>query len=185
MKRTLFAMVFCLALTALPASAQVALYGGGGAAFPSGDDLSDVDAGLQLFGGLTLDLNERISVYAEGQWGTHNVDDVDVDKAKPAAIMGGLLFGLTSDEDAPVQPYIFGGGGLQSVTVDLATGDSFDDSTFGWQVGAGIGFALGGLDAFAEGRYQAASYDADSDLGEFDFAIFSLAVGLSFELGGS
>lgn len=188
MKRLAFATAFCLALVATPASAQFAVYGGGGAAFPMGDDLEDVEAGLQLFGGATFDVSEKLSLYAEGQWGTHGVDGADV-TVKPAAIMAGLLFGFLDGEDAPLSPYVFAGGGLQSITIDPDTGDSVDDRKFGWQIGAGLGFDLGGIGAFAEGRYQAASFDADSDVAVTadgtDFAIFSLAVGLSFELGGN
>lgn len=183
MKRLAFATAFCLALVALPASGQVALYGGGGPAFPLGDDLDGVDAGLQLFGGATFDVSEKVSLYAEGQWGTHDLEGGG-GTVKPAAIMAGLLLGLTDDDDAPVSPYIFGGAGLQSVTVDLDTSGSFDDSAFGFQLGAGVGFDLAGIGAFAEGRYQRAGFANDAEvLADQTFSIFTIAVGLSVELG--
>lgn len=182
MKRLAFATAFCLALVAMPAAGQVALYGGGGAAFPTGDDLENVDAGLQLFGGATFDVSEKVSLYAEGQWGTHDIENSET-TVKPMALMGGILFGF-GDDDAPLSPYVFGGGGIQTVKVDPETGDSVDDSTFGWQLGAGANFDLAGIGAFAEGRYQSASFDADSEIGALDFAIFSVSVGLSVALGG-
>ena len=54
----------------------------------------------------------------------------------------------------------------------------------GYRFGAGLGFGLGGLDAFAEGRYQAASYGEDSDLSDLSFAVVTAAIGLSISLGG-
>lgn len=185
MKRIVFAVAFSLALVAVPAAGQVAVYGGGGAAFPTGDDLDGVDSGLQLFGGATFDVSEKLSVYAEGQWGTHDLEGGG-GTAKPAAIMAGLLLGLTGDDDAPVSPYIFGGAGLQSLTIDLDESGSFDDSAFGFQLGAGVGFDLAGIGAFAEGRYQRAAFADDAEvLTDATFALFSVAVGLSVELGGN
>jgi opacity protein-like surface antigen len=182
-------MVLGLFLTAVPVAAQVSVYGGGGPAFPTGEDLEDVDGGVQLLGGLVFDLNERISLYAEGQWGTH---DVDLESAtdgsvKPSAVMAGLLLGLSGNEDAAVSPYVFGGLGLQSIKLEGTEGSvslSIDDRTFGWQAGAGVGFDLLGLGSFLEGRYQSASFDEDSEFEELDFAIFSIIFGFSFDLGG-
>ena len=188
MKRYFVLALMGLALSAAPAVAQVSVYGGGGSAIPTGDDMEDVDAGLQLLGGLVLDLTEMVSIYAEGQWGTH---DVSVDgatdvSAKPSALMAGLLLGIGGDEGA-VSPYLFAGGGLQSLDLEGEEGGitvSVDDRTFGWHVGGGIGFDLGSLPAFLEGRYQAASFDSDSEFDELDFAIFSIIFGFSFDLGG-
>jgi opacity protein-like surface antigen len=185
MKRLTFATAFCLALVATPASAQFAVYGGGGAAFPTGGDLDGVESGVQLFGGATFDITPRLGVYAEGQFGSHGIENSD-SKVKPSALMGGLIFDLMSDEDAPVSPYVFGGAGLQTVKFDPEQGDAVDDSAFGFQLGAGVGFDLLGLGAFAEGRYQTAAFADDADvLTDATFAIFSVAVGLSFQFGGS
>jgi len=185
MNRFALLAAFGLFLAAAPASAQLAVYGGGGPAFPIGDDLDGIESGLQLTGGLTFDLSERVSLYGEGQWGTHGVEDTDEVTVKPSALMAGLLLGLSGSEDAAIQPYVFGGLGLQSVNLD-ADADVADasDRTFGYQAGAGFGFDLGSLPAFLEGRYQAASFDVDSDIGELDFSIFSVILGFSFDLGG-
>jgi opacity protein-like surface antigen len=182
MKRYLVLGLMGLALSAAPAMAQVSIYGAGGSAIPTGDDLSDVEAGLQFAGGLVLDLNERVGVYGEGQWGTHDIEDSD-DSVSPSALMAGLILGLTSNEDAAVSPYVFAGAGVQTLSVDNESDDP-KDTAFGWQAGAGIGFDLLGLGSFLEGRYQAASFDSDSDIGEVDFAIFSILFGFSFDLGG-
>lgn len=183
MKRFALLAAFALFLTAVPASAQFAVYGGGGSAIPTGDDLEDVEAGLQLLGGVSYDLSEKLSLYGEGQWGTHDIDGTDDVTVKPSALMAGLLLGLSGDEDAALSPYLFGGLGLQTLSVDDEGSDP-SDSTFGYQVGAGLGFDLGSLPAFLEGRFQGASFDADSDVGELDFSIFSIILGFSFDIGG-
>lgn len=186
MKRFVFVSGLALLFAAAPAAAQVSVYGGGGAAFPSGDDLDGVDSGLQLVGGVVVDVSSMLSIYAEGQWGRHDVEDEgETGTANPSALMAGLLLGF-SPANSPIEPYVFAGLGLQSVSLEADESPvSVDDRTFGWQLGAGIGFPLGSLNGFAEGRYQAASFDADSEFGELDFAIFSLIVGLSIDLGGS
>ena len=183
MKRLAFATAFCLALVATPASAQISLYGGGGAAFPMGDDLEVVEGGLQLFGGATFDITSKLGVYAEGQWGTHGIENSDT-KVKPSALMGGVIFEFMAGDASPISPYVFGGAGVQTVKFDPDQGDGAKDSAFGFQLGAGVGFDVAGLGAFAEGRYQAAQF-SEGDVGDLDFAIFSLAVGLSFDVGGS
>lgn len=179
MKRFALLAGVALALTAMPAAAQVSVYGGGGVASPQGDDLENIDAGLILLGGVTFDVSERLSVFAEGAWGTHDSEgDVTVN---PSSLMGGLILGF-GDEDAAVNPYVFAGAGLQGVALDVATDPS--DRTFGWQAGAGLGFDLVGLPAFFEGRYHGASFDADSDVGELDFGLLSFVLGFSFDLSG-
>lgn len=178
-----------LTLVALPLNAQ-SVYVGVGGAFPTGDDMEGVNAGFQLVGGVTVDVASQLSIYGEGSWGTHGTEfdgvDLGVD-AKPYALMAGLLLDLMSDEDAPATPYVFGGAGLQ--WIKLTDGDTdISDNAFGFQLGAGVGFNLGPVDGFAEGRYARAGFDADSDLSdgeEFTFAAFGLVAGVSINLGGN
>ncbi len=189
MKRYLVLAFMGLALSAAPAFAQVSVYGGGGSAIGTGEDMEDVDAGLQLLGGLVVDVTDRVGIYAEGQWGRHDVtiEGVTDPTATPSALMAGLLLGLSSNEDAAISPYVFGGVGLQSLELEGEEGgetESADDRTFGWQAGAGFGFDIGSLPAFLEGRYQRASFDEDSEFEELDFAIFSIIFGFSFDFGG-
>lgn len=183
MNRFALLAVVGLAFSALPATAQISIYGLGGPAIPTGDDLEDVESGLQLTGGATFGLSERLALFAEGQWGTHGIEDSDT-KVKPSALMGGLLFRLSSDPDAAISPFFGAGVGIQTVSVDNDTTDP-SSSTFGYEVGAGFGFDLVGLPANLMAKYQAASFDADSDIGELDFSIFSILLGFSFPLGGS
>lgn len=185
MKRFALAGILALLFAAVPATAQVSVYGGGGAAFPTGDDLDGVDGGLQLLGGVVVEVSSLLSIYAEGQWGTHDFEDGAITgTVDPSALMAGLMLGF-SPANSPVNPYFFAGVGVQSVSLEADGLGSLDDSTFGWQLGGGIGFPIGPVNGFAEGRYQAASFDADSEVSNLDFAIFSLIVGLSIDLGGN
>ena len=103
MKRYVLLGLMGFALSAAPAMAQVSVYGAGGAAMPTGDTPDEVERGLQLLGGLVIDLTDQLGIYGEGQWGTHDLEDSD-DTVSPSALMGGLILGLTGDEDAPVSP---------------------------------------------------------------------------------
>ena len=182
MKRFIMLALAALAISAAPATAQFQVYGAGGVASPTGDDMDGVEAGLQLLGGLEYYLTERLALTAEGQWGTHDIEDSDA-TAKPSALLGGLSLGLGSGEGS-LYPWIFAAGGLQTLGVDNDSTDP-SDTTFGYQVGAGVGFPLFGQNAGIRAAYQAASFDSDSELGEFDFAIFSVVLGFAFPLGGS
>jgi len=179
MKRFLMLALMGLAFSAVPATAQLAVYGAGGVASPTGDDMDGVEAGLQLLGGVEYYLSDKLAIMAEGQWGTHDLEGSD-NSVSPTALMGGLSLGLGSEGSA-LYPWVFAAAGLQGVSIE----DGPDDRTFGYQVGAGVGFQLFGQNAGLRGSYQAASFDADSDLGEFDFAIFSVVLGFAFPLGGS
>lgn len=182
MKRFLMLALMGLAISAAPAVAQVSLYGAGGAAFPTGDDMDGVDSGLQLLGGASFGLSESLAFFAEGQWGTHDIEDSET-SVSPMALMGGLSYRL-GDPEGSVRPWIFGAAGVQTLSVD-DDGTDPSSSTFGYQVGLGIGFDLFGLPSGLRGSYQAASFDADSDIGELDFAIFSVVLGFAIPLGGS
>jgi len=175
MKRYAFLAMAAFALSAVPAAAQgISVFGGGGPAIP-GSDFDNVDNGIILVGGVTVDVSERVSLYGEGTWGQHELSEVDVN---PSSLMAGLLFGLTDDADAPLSPYIFGGAGVQTLSVD---GD--DESEFGFQLGAGVGFDLLGVGAFAEGRWHRASYENES-VDDSVFSLFSILVGFSIDLTG-
>ena len=185
MKRFLMLALTGLALSAVPATAQIAVYGAGGVASPVGDDMDGIEAGLQLVGGVEYYLSDKLAILAEGQWGTHDVENSD-NSVSPSALMGGLSLGLGSGEGS-IKPWIFGAAGLQTVSIDTDVADP-SDTTFGYQVGAGIGFPLFGQNAGLRASYQAASFDADSEIGgaaDFDFSIFSVVLGFGIPLGGS
>ena len=182
MKRFALLAAFALALTATPAAAQISVFGGGGVASPQGDDQDAIDSGLILVGGVTFDLSEMLSLYAEGTWGTHDLSETTVN---PSSLMAGLLYGF-GGEDAAISPYVFAGGGLQGLSIDVDSEPS--DRTFGWQAGAGLGFELIGLPAFLEARYHSASFDSDSEVAADadgrDFGLLSFILGFSFDLSG-
>ncbi len=81
-----------------------------------------------------------------------------------ARVIGGLAsatYALGSG-DSPTRPYVLGGLGIFSTriegTVTETGGGTFSDSESktspGLQLGGGVRFLLGGLNAFAEARYQ-------------------------------
>ena len=173
MKRFLSLTIVAFFIAAAPAAAQ-SIFFGAGPTFPTSDFGDIADTGWMIFGGGTYDLSEQLSIYGEGFWGQNGVTDSEGD-LNPSGIMGGLLYGFSADESAPISPYVFGGAGL----LTLSNGES--ESGFGFQGGAGLGFDLGGLDAFAEGRYTSGSIE----LGTVDATVgfFAIVVGLSFGFG--
>jgi opacity protein-like surface antigen len=186
MKRFVCLTLTALALTATPTLAQ-SIYLGVGPTFPTSDYGDYANTGFMLAGGATFEIATNLDIYGEAFWGQNNHDEEVVgedSKTNPLGFMAGLLYGF-GGEDAAVDPYVFGGAGLMQHRYSSDTFGDDSESAFGFQAGAGMGFALGGLDAFAEGRYTHASYDAESEGADSAVtAFFSIMVGLSFDLGG-
>lgn len=185
MKRVAAVTMLVLAFMATPALGQ-SIYVGAGPTFPTSDYGGYADNGFMLAGGVTFEIAGNLDVYGEGFWGQnkHNVQEQGDPKTNPLGFMAGLLYGF-GGEDLPVDPYVFGGLGILQHRYSAA-GESSSDSAFGFQGGAGVGFDIGGLGAFAEGRYMYASFDAESPGGDSEAtAFYSILVGLSFDLGGS
>lgn len=184
MKRLLCLTLVALFGTAIPAVAQ-SIYVGVGPTFPTGDFGEYAGTGFMLAGGVEFEVASQLSIYGEGFWG-QNDHDTDGDKTNPSGFMGGLLYGFGGD-DAPLTPYVFGGVGLMTHAYSSDTFEDSSDSAFGFQGGAGVGFDLGGLDAFAEGRYMSASFDFEVSPGETaseTTAFVGIVLGLSFDVGG-
>ena len=64
---------------AVPVTAQAqSLYVSVGAAFPSGDDLDEIDTGWLLAGGLTFDVGgSGVWAGVDGSYGSHGIADTD------------------------------------------------------------------------------------------------------------
>jgi opacity protein-like surface antigen len=57
---------------------------------------------------------------------------------------------------ARAKPYLLGGLGVYHVTISVTSGDSTVDNAetkLAWNLGAGVSYRLGGVDAFLEARY--------------------------------
>lgn len=184
MKRVqLSACLLALALAAVPASGQ-GVYVMVGPSFPIGDFGDYANTGIHAAGGLTFELAERLDLYGEGFWG-QNGHDEDGAKTNPYGGIAGVLVDLA---DGSVEPYAFGGAGIMvhrySFDSDGFSGDD-SESAFAFQLGAGIEFELGGLDAFTEARFLSASFEAESPgLDDESTSFLAVAIGLVFGLGG-
>lgn len=171
MKRIACVAAAAILISAVPASAQ-SIYFGVGPTFPVSDYGDVAKTGFMIAGGATYEVAPQLSIYGEGFWGQNggDTDVVNIDY-NPSGLMGGLLYGFSGDDEAPVAPYVFGGAGL----LTLANGDA--QSGFGFQGGAGLGFGLGGFDAFAEGRFTSGS------INDATVAFAALVLGLSLNFG--
>jgi hypothetical protein len=182
MKKIATVTLGLLALVAFPLSAQ-SIYVGAGGSFPNSDYGDYAKTGVLLVGGVDFEVAQNLSVWGEGFWG-QNKHEGDDSKTNPVGFMAGLMYGF-GGEEASVEPYVFAGAGWM---IHKYSSDTFGDDSqgaFGLQGGAGLGFDLGGLDAFVEGRYMRASYDSESPgAGSAVTAFMALIAGVSFDLGG-
>lgn len=185
-RRALFtsAALVAFALAAPLAVQAQSIFISAGAAIPSGDDLSDVNTGWAVAGGVIFNVGENgIWAGVDGTYGRHSIDDTDPgedDSVNPYSIMG--VVGYSIPTDGNVDPYVYGGAGLQGVKVG-----SESESGFGFQGGAGVVFGSpdSSVRPYVEGRYQSASIDFESDGESFDVdvRIFAFLVGASIAAG--
>jgi Outer membrane protein beta-barrel domain len=169
--------VVSLALT-VPLTAQAqSFFVSGGAAFPNGDFGDVVDTGWLVVGGVTFDVGESgLWAGVEGSYGRHSTD-IDGFNAKPYGVMGFL--GYSFPTEGNVDPYFFGGAGLQGVSVSFPVGPSDSDSAFGYQFGGGLVFGnpANSVRPYVEGRYQGSSDDS------VDLNFIGVLLGLTISAG--
>ncbi len=149
----------------------------GGAAFANGDFGDVVDTGWLVTGGVAFDVGESgLWAGVEGSYGRHSTD-IDGFNAKPYGVMGFLGYSVPTDGN--VDPYVFGGAGLQGVSVSFPGLDSESDSAFGYQFGGGLVFGsdTNSVRPYVEGRYQGSSDD------NVDLFFFGVLVGLTISAG--
>ena len=178
-RRALIASAAALFLAlAVPFTAQAqSFFISGGAAFPNGDFGDVVDTGWLVAGGVLFDVGES-GVWAgvEGSYGRHSTD-IDGFNAKPYGVIGFL--GYSFPTDGNVDPYIFGGAGLQGVSVSFPSLPSESDSAFGYEFGGGLVFGnpTNSVRPYVEGRYQGSNADA------VDLTFIGALVGLTISAG--
>jgi len=186
MKKFATLILAALALVALPAHAQN-IYVGVGPTFPNGDYADYAKTGFMLMGGAGFEVANNVDIWGEFFWGQNShEDDQGGGKTNPYGVLAGGLLGFGA-EDAAVDPYVFGGLGWLIHKYTPADGSQDSDSSDGglaFAGGAGLGFALGGLDAFAEGRYMYANIEYDGGV-KSATAFIALVLGVSFNVGGS
>jgi len=177
-QRLLFAIAATVValFAAQQAQAQTTLYVGGGATFPTSDMGDVTSTGWQIIGGVLFPVGpEGLSIGAEGFYGQNSGKDDSPIKISPYGVMGIASYGFSTS--GSVTPYIFGGLGLMvsGVSWDDDLFESSSESSFGYQLGAGVEFGVSeSTGIFVEGKY----------MGSSDAKFFGLDAGLAFALGG-
>lgn len=172
---TSVAALFLAAATPALADAQVSLYVAAGPSIPIGD-LGDVaGTGWVLAGGLTFPLGENgLWTGVEGTYGRNGLDNSTVDgHVRLIGLMA--LLGYTIPTESSVHPYVWGGAGILSGSVEV---DGFDggesDSDFGFQAGVGTTFGHGTVRPLIEARLETAGSEKQ---------FFAIDAGATFALG--
>lgn len=184
--RAVFAALALAALPALPVAGQ-SIFVGVGPTFPISDYGDYANTGFLAIGGVLFPLGESpASVVVEGFYGQNgHTEEAGSGKTNPLGVMGGIVLDFAAEGEAG--PYVFGEAGLMVHKYSPETGDGDSESAFGFGGGAGYSFPLGGVTAWAEGRYMSASFDAEvgSESSSETTAFLGIVLGLSFPVGGN
>jgi opacity protein-like surface antigen len=160
--RKSFLVAAALLAFAFPAAGTAqTLYISGGATFPTGDYGDYADTGWMLAGGVLFsDIGTAgLSLGADGFYGQNSHNDYDGDKTNLYGAMGIVQYNIGSGN---LQPYVWGGAGwlAHKYSGDEFPEDEGTDSSFGYQLGAGIGYGLSeNVSIYGEGRYMAGTGD--------------------------
>jgi opacity protein-like surface antigen len=124
---------------------------GGGATLPVGD-LSNA-FGTGWHAQASLEFNAAgIGMRVDGMWHSIPEDAHDHDLRVLAGVLNALF---RFSPGAQVQPYVSAGVGVYNLKLDEDDDDeSFEDTRFGINGGAGLRFRLTGLSTFVEVRYH-------------------------------
>ena len=129
---------------------------GGGAAMPMSDTKDFFNTGFDGTVGVGYHPGTwPVGIRFDGNYDRLGAKTIAGVKGKSQAIWSGageLVLGLPPM--FAVSPYAVGGGGLYHFSdVPDVNGNSSSLNKFGWNVGAGIGFGMGGAKLFVESRY--------------------------------
>jgi len=172
--------------SASSASAQF-VYIGGGPSFPMSDYGDYANTGFMVAGGVGFPVGDAgLNVLAEGSWGQNSHTDTDGDKTNPITLMGGLEYDFNPGGEG-INPYIFGQAGIMWHKYSSDTDGSSSESAFGYGGGAGIGFPLGGVNGWVEGRITNAAFDEEvlTETVTFNTMYAAIVAGISIDLGGN
>lgn len=173
MRRSAGAALVLALLLALPVSGQ-SFYLGGGMAVPTSDYGDYAKTGFAAVAGVNIaELAPAVTFFVDGLI-SMNDHDTDGDETTLFSGMGGLLYDF-GGEDATSGFYAYGQAGMMWHKYSSETFPEFEgtDSGFGFGVGAGVYFPLGGLNGWLDGRYQSASIEDSTT------AIFLVTVGIT------
>lgn len=171
---TSIAVLFLALAFPLTAQAQ-SIFVTGGAVFPTGDYGDFADVGWMVAGGVSVDIGDSgLFAGAEGLFSRSGTEAEGV-SAKPWSALGFLGYSIATE--SAVSPYVWGGAGLQGVTVSF-DGASESDSAFGYGFGAGVAFAgQSSITPLIEARFQGSSDDS------VDLHFIGVSAGVGIRLG--
>lgn len=164
MKRTFLLAVVGLALSLPVATAQAQMpFDFGilaGASMPTGDAGDVYDTGFNI--GATLGISPAlmpVGLRIDGVYHSFGASGAGEDLSLITATANATL-GIPLGAMPGVSPYLIGGLGLYSADA----GGEDRENEFGWNIGAGLSFALAGFSTFAEVRYNSFSLGDDNDI---------------------
>ncbi len=158
--RTALAAVALVSVSAFAVQAQ-GLGVSAGIALPTGD-LSDAEAGLgfQLGGQVLKNLQGPLDIRFNADFTRFGIDASGVDGSySNISGMANLVYNINTTSG--FHPYLRGGIGFGSSTVDIDGVGSDSESGIGFNIGAGYHFEMNGKKWFTEIRYV--SQDAGGD----------------------
>ena len=180
MKRTFLLAVAGLALTLPVATAQAQMpidFGIlAGASMPTGDAGDGFDTGFNV--GATLGISPAlmpVGFRIDGVYHSFGASGAG-DDLSLITVTGNATLGIPLGAMPGISPYLIGGLGLYSAD---AGGDEDRQNEFGWNIGAGLRFALAGFSTFAEVRYNSFSVDAAGD-DDDSFTFVPITFGIMF-----
>lgn len=170
----LLAPVALEAQTPLPISFELRA----GAGLPMGD-MADADLKTGFGGELTASYSviPMMDVYAGFNWYRFDADSEDVDVSNTDA--GYALGARISPPFVPaLSPWVRVGGVYDKVETSSDAGDFSTDHGFGWEVGAGVSFPVGGMFAVTPGvRYRAFSPEVEgAEAGDVTYMAVELGI---------
>jgi outer membrane protein with beta-barrel domain len=149
-----------LVLVAAPATAQIKWNLGLGLNLPQADLKDAAKSGFGARGGATFGAPMApISFRAEAGYDMWKEESTD-ESFNMISVSGDAIYSLPG---VGVKPYIL--GGINWNQLGNSTSGSESESGIGFNLGAGVNFALGGLGAYVEARYVKVSInDGDADI---------------------
>ena len=182
--KKLVTAVSLAALGLLVSTSSVAaqfVFVGAGPTFPMNDYGDYAKTGFLVTAGGGIPLGDAgLNVLVEGAWG-QNSHDTDGDKTNPLSIMGGLEYDFNAGSDG-LNPYAYALAGLLWHRYSSDTFGDDSESAFGYTGGAGVGFPLGGVNGWVEGKITNASFDSSAG-GSSNTMFFGIIAGISISLG--
>ena len=130
-----------------------------GATFPQGDIADGLDWGYHVAGSVTgRPMNSPFGVRGEVMWHSMKANDESLFEGEDLNILGLLVNAEIGMSGVGVKPYFIGGLGYYRSTF----GDFDAENDFGFNLGAGIDFALAGFSAFTEVRWHSIQTEGDA-----------------------